>query len=314
MADAPPRGKWIDLVDPDEATLRPYLEHDIYGGALEQLLAPTEHEDEPRPKLESHGTYVFGVFLVMRTIPERDLIYHQEIDLVLTRERVLTVRKTPEHGEPFDLSDILEADRTGRLGVGLIAAEIADDVAEAYLDLLDAIHDEIDELEDQVESAASKTVQRRISDLRHDLLHVRRTLAPTRDAVRRVVDDRVELDIEGGKETLEELFPRQVELRFGDVYDKLLRATDGLETARDLISGVRDYLQAKVANDQNEVMKRLTVVASLLLLPTFIVGLYGQNFHDIPELSWSQGYGFSWALIVVTTVAQLAYFRWKRWI
>ena len=64
----------------------------------------------------------------------------------------------------------------------------------------------------------------------------------------------------------------------------------------------------------NEVMKRLTVVASLLLLPTFIVGLYGQNFRDIPELRWRFGYAFSWLVILLTTVGQLVYFRRRRWI
>src|SRR5438128_2552795 len=84
------------------------------------------------------------------------------------------------------------------------------------------------------------------------------SLAPTRDAARRVIDDRCEL--EDG-----ELFPHDVELHFGDTYDKLLRATEGLESARDLIAGVRDYHQSKISNDQNEVMKRLTVIASILL-------------------------------------------------
>ena len=101
-----------------------------------------------------------------------------------------------------------------------------------------------------------------------------------------------------------ELFPHDVEIQFNDAYDKLLRAIDGLELSRDLIAGVRDYLQAKIANDQNEVMKKLTVIASLLLLPTFIVGVYGQNFqHHFPELHWHFGYACSWGLIVVTTIA-----------
>ena len=77
---------------------------------------------------------------------------------------------------------------------------------------------------------------------------------------------------------------------------------------------MRDYHQSKIANDQNEVMKRLTVIASILLVPTFIVGLYGQNFQDMPELDWALGYGFSWSLIIVTTVLQVWYFRRKRWI
>jgi magnesium transporter len=111
-----------------------------------------------------------------------------------------------------------------------------------------------------------------------------------------------------------ELLPRSIELDFADVYDKLLRAMDGLDLSRDLLSSARDYHQAKVANDQNDVMKRLTVIASTLLVPTFIVGLYGQNFHHIPDLGWSFGHWWSWGWILVTTVLQLAFFRCPGWI
>ena len=109
-------------------------------------------------------------------------------------------------------------------------------------------------------------------------------------------------------------FPRDVEIAFGDAFDKLLRATEGLDSSRDALAGVRDFLQGKIANDQNEIVKRLTVIASLLLVPTFIVGLYGQNFIHMPEYRWSFGYAWSWGWIIATTIAQLAYFRWKRWI
>jgi magnesium transporter len=152
-------------------------------------------------------------------------------------------------------------------------------------------------------------MRERLSELRHDLLHIRRTLAPTRDAVRRVIDNVVE--VEQG----DEVFPHEVEIAFNSAYDKLQRAFDGLELSRDLIGSVRDYLLAKIANDQNEVMKTLTVIASVLLLPTFIVGLYGQNFrHHFPELGWQWGYAYSWGLIIATTAIQLAFFRWKKWI
>ncbi len=139
------------------------------------------------------------------------------------------------------------------------------------------------------------------------MLGIRRTLSPTRDAVHKIVDGRVELDDD-------ELFPRDVEIAFGNAYDKLLRASEALDSSRDSLGGVRDYLQGKIANDQNEVMKRLTLIASLLLVPTFIVGLYGQNFHDIPELHWAFGYWWTWGWILGTTVLQLVFFRWKRWI
>ena len=142
----------------------------------------------------------------------------------------------------------------------MIAYRIVDEVAEGFLDLVDLLDTHIDDLEDHVEEWPSDRVRGRLSDLRHKMLHVRQTLSPTRDAVRRVVDNRI--DTEGG-----ELFSRDLELRFGDSYDKLLRASEGLDLARDLVASVRDYHQAKVANDQNEVMKRLTVIASVLLVP-----------------------------------------------
>ena len=138
------------------------------------------------------------------------------------------------------------------------------------------------------------------------MLGIRRTLSPTRDGVRKIVDNRVEL--EGA-----ELFPRPVEIAFTSAFDKLLRASEGLDASRDSLSGIRDYLQGKIANDQNEVMKRLTVIASLLLVPTFIVGVYGQNFIRIPELHWHFGYAWSWSLIIATTIFQLVFYRWKRW-
>jgi magnesium transporter len=213
------------------------------------------------------------------------------------------VRKTPAAGEPFDASDVVPEGRPGE-----ISASLVDAVAEAFLTAVDLIDAEVDEIDDSVEEAAPEDVRRRIRTLRLDLLRVRRVIGPTREALHKVVDKRV--DIQGV-----EAFPRDIEILFGDAYDKLLRAVDGLDLARDLLAGTRDYLQARVANDQNEIVKRLTVVASLLLVPTFIVGVYGQNFqHHFPEIHWQYGYLWSWFLIVATTVLQLWYFRRKRWI
>jgi len=221
---------------------------------------------------------------------------------------LLTVSKTPEGEQPFDPRPIREACRPDDNG-GMMLYRLVNDIAERYLDLVDDLDGEIDRLEDSVETAPAAQVRSRLSELRHDLLHIRRTLAPTRDAVRRVVDNVVE--VSSGAE----VFPHEVEVAFNTVYDKLLRAFDGLELSRDLIASVRDYLQTKIANDQNEVVKKLTVIASVLLLPTFIVGLYGQNFrHHFPELGWQWGYAWSWGLIISTTAAQLWFFRRKRWI
>jgi len=297
---------WIDLLDPTPAELEQHLPADIHYRAREQLEEPIRHDDEPRPKLESHGDYIFGVLLVAVAVPEEDQVFYQEVDLVLTRELLLTVRKTPGDGPPYDPSSAREACREEDPPAKVVY-HLVDDIAEGYLDLIDTLDEEIDDLEDHVEDWPAERTRERISELRHDFLRIRRTLAPTRDAVRAVVDNRVEL--EG-----EELFTRNVELSFGDAYDKLLRAADGLELSRDLLAGVRDFHQSKIANDQNEVMKRLTVIASVLLLPTLIVGLYGQNFDHMPELHWGFGYYYSLGLIAVSTIAQLAFFRWRKWL
>jgi magnesium transporter len=300
--------EWIDLLDPSAKEVHDALPHEIHERALELLLQPAVHDDEPRPRLEGHLHYVFGVFLVPICIREEDRVFYQEVDVVATRERLVTVRKTPERGHPFDPSAAQEAVRAGEARVGEMVYRLVDLIAEYFLDLIDALNDEIDELEDGIDRWTSQQVRTRISQLRHDLLHVRRTVAPTRDAIHRVVDRRI--DIGEGPEVL----PREIELDFADAYDKLLRAVDGLDLSRDLLASARDYHQAKIANDQNEVTKRLTVIASVLLVPTFIVGLYGQNFRHVPELGWGFGYWWSWGWIVLTTVMQLAFFRWLGWI
>ncbi|HEU5216642.1 MAG TPA: magnesium transporter CorA family protein [Gaiellaceae bacterium] len=299
---------WIDLLDPSADELREKAPRELEETAIARLLAPPQHEDEPRPTLQGHGDYVFGVFLVAVAVPEDDSVYYQEIDLVLTHETLLTVRKTPPQGKAAcDVGVVRRAVRPDD-SAGLLAYRLLDEIAERYLDLVDALDDEIDELEDRVESQRPDVTRARISALRHDLLHLRRTLSPMRDAVRRVIDGTVE--VENGPE----VFPHDVEVAFNAAYDKFARASDGLDLARDLLAGVRDYALAKIANDQNEVMKRLTAIASLLLLPTFIVGLYGQNFRDMPELRWHYGYGYVWGLIIVTTALQLWWFRRKKWI
>jgi magnesium transporter len=294
--------EWIDLLDPDRAALEEALPTDVHDDVVGRLLAPLVHDDEPRPRLDGRKTYVFGVLVTPTVLGEPDAVFFQEVDFVATRERVVTVRKSTPHCPPFEL----DLPKEGR--AGLIVAALADAVAEAFLDAVDGLDDEVDKVDDEVETGEPGALRRRIRSLRHHLLRVRRVIGPTREAFHRVVDKRV--DVEG-----RELLPHEVEIAFGDAYDKLLRAVDGLDLARDLLAGARDYLQAKISNDQNEVMKRLTVIASLLLLPTFIVGLYGQNFqHHFPELHWQYGYLWSWFLIVATTVLQLWFFRSKRWI
>jgi magnesium transporter len=242
---------------------------------MDRILAPGR--EEPRPRLVSQGNYVFGVVAFPAVSATGDVVF-QEVDVIANLDVLVTIRKTPVGHTACEFDDARNAALRNGSPPGMCLHVVVDEIAERFLTMVDGFDDCIDELEDHVTDWPATEIRQRISAIRHDILHVRRVLAPTRDAARAVLDDRVELDGEVS------LFPRDIELHFADAYDKLLRATDGLDLARDLLAGVRDFHQAEIANDQNEVMKRLTVVASVLLVPTFIVGLYGQNFKHVPEL------------------------------
>jgi len=259
--------------------------------------------------LEGHGDYVFGVFLIPHLVGDGGDVRYAEVDIVAANDLVLTVRKSSAGHPPFPCATARELHDAGRIASpGMVVYHLVDDVAEGFLDLTDNLNERIDELEDHVEEWPADRVREQLSTLRHDILHIRKTLAPTRDAVRRVFDDRVDSRV--GEL---ELFDRETELHFADAFEKLMRASEALDLSRDLVAGVRDYHQAKVANDQNDVMKRLTVIASLVLLPSLIVGFYGMNVQGFPEYRWKHGYEFVVGLIVVVTVAQLWWFRRKRW-
>jgi magnesium transporter len=249
---------------------------------------------------------VFGVLVALHPVPHEDRVSYQEVDLVATPGVVVTVRKTPGRGgEPFDVSALHPA-TDEQAHAGELVHRLVDGVAESFLEALDAVYAEIEELEDGLDTWTPKQVRARLTDLRHELLHGRRTVAATRAAVRRVLDGRIEVGDHA-------LFPPQVERGFSDTYETLVRVTEELDIARDLLAGVRDHHQSRVVEGQGEVAKKLTVIAALVLVPSFIVGYYGQNFESaFDEWYWSMG--VSTGLIVVSTLVQLAIFRWRRWI
>jgi len=299
---------WIDLLDPSREELLTEAPVELHERAIAQLLQPAEEARPARPTIDAHPGYVLGILLVAVVVAEEDRVFYQEVGFVATPEAILTVRKTPPGEEPFSLDAVHEAcEAHGAPSTALVVYNLIDEIAERYLHLLDGVNEEIDELEAGIEDWPAERVRRRLADLREDVLLIRRTLAPTRDAVRRLVDGRVPIATDDRESN-------QLHLYFGDAYEKLLRATESLDVARDLVSSARDYHQSKIAQEQNDVVKKLAVVASLLLVPTFIVGIYGQNFEHMPELGWRLGYAFSWALIVLTTIGQLAFYRWRRWI
>jgi Mg2+ and Co2+ transporter CorA len=265
--------RWIDLIDPSRDEALGALPPQVDPGAADTLAAPAVAGHEPRPVIEGHGSYVLAVLIAMAATP--DGLVQQEIDVVATPDLIVTARKTPAGAAAFD--------------AGTLHAAVEEGEAVGEIDTL-----------------RPSEVRLRLAELRHELLHRRRTVSATRAGVRRILDGRV--DVEGTP-----LFPIRVERLFADTYDTLVRVTEELDVARDLLASVRDHLQAKVAESQNEVGKKLTVIASLVLVPSLVVGFFGQNFEGEFQKGWWT-LGVSTGIILVSTAVQLALFRWRRWI
>ena len=300
-----PAPRRIDLVDPTPHELLSHVATRLDPDAVESLCVDGGEGRDARPTLESHGTYLLGILLFPGRLDHAERVIYHELGVVASPEELVTVRKTGEDGRVVDLSGLEHLD--GALAPGLVVHRLVDAAAESYLDLVGSLYEEIDQLEDHVHDLPSGALQVRLSALRHEMLHARRNASATRAAVRRVVDGRLDLGVEDA------LFPREAERAFADTYDTLIRAIEELDVARDLLASVRDYLQSRIAETQSEIVKRLTMVASLVLVPTLITGFYGQNFAgEFHRGFWSLG--VSVGLIVATTLAQLAFFRWKRWL
>ena len=137
--------RWIDLLDPSREELLAECPVTLHPRAIERLTAQSRVDHDPRPTFEPHGDYVFGVLLVPVGIPNEDRVVYQEIDLVLTPEAALTVRKAPPGEQPFDLGALEAAcDAHGSPSSGVIAYYLVDEVAERYLEVVDLLDTEID--------------------------------------------------------------------------------------------------------------------------------------------------------------------------
>jgi magnesium transporter len=110
------------------------------------------------------------------------------------------------------------------------------------------------------------------------------------------------------------LLDPSINIYFRDVYDHTIQVVESVETFRDMLSGVLDIYLSSVSNKMNEVMKVLTIIATIFIPLTFVAGIYGMNFENMPELTWQYGYLGVWILMVVLTIVMIRYFRKKDWL
>ncbi|HET9672480.1 MAG TPA: magnesium and cobalt transport protein CorA [Actinomycetota bacterium] len=295
-----PAWLWVDAVDvsEDEAeALRSQLD-------LHELAVEDVRHQKQRPKLELYPGHAFAVFRTLS--PGADGVVDSELFVFAAERFLVTVRTSPA----FDLAGAVK--RWPVLsalapGTGSALYGVADEIVDDYLEVVEELEDRADELEsgifeDVADPAEDRTaVQLEILRLRRDLVQLRRIAVPMRQAIDRLADD--------APIVTERLVPY---LR--DVTDHLIRTIELADGVREILTTIVDIRVAQAANQLNEVMKKLTAWAGIVLVPTLIAGIYGMNFDHMPELDWRFGYPLAVLLMAGSGLLLYLGFRKRGWL
>ena len=256
-----------------------------------------------RPKLEEHEEYLYVVVPMLSIDASTGTVHEEQVSVVLGPTWVLTFQE--RSGDVFDPVRERIRGPAGRLksrGADYLAYALVDAVVDHYFTVLEAIGDAAERMELEVIEEPTGETMNRLHALKREMLMVRRAVWPVRDMLNGLMRTESRLVTEGTK----------VFLR--DVYDHAVRIIDTVEVLRDVTSGMIDLYLSNVSHRTNEVMKTLTVVASIFIPLTFIVGLYGMNFDYMPELDIPWAYPALVGLMVVLAAAMVWHFRRRGWL
>lgn len=269
-------------------------------------LATEDVIDTVRPKTEEYPDYTFVLFKTARLAPGdtafRDEVETTPVGLFVGSDWLVTLSVTPVEA----VERVWGLVRDGRLnddtGADRIAYRVIDGMVEGYFDVLDELEDGIETIEEAVVTPTDTEVLESINEIRRELLSFRRLLWPSREAIGVLARG----DAAGIRPDSEKYYR--------DVYDHLVQLVELTVTYRDLASGARDIYLNTLSQSTNEVMKTLTVVATVVLPLTLVTGLYGMNFETMPELAWPLAYPAVLLGMVVVVVILVAYFKRERYI
>jgi magnesium transporter len=280
-------------------------------GVIEALgtlfsLHPLTQEDilntEQRPKIEELDEYL-SIVIKMLTTEGEEGICAEQVSLVLADGCVLSFQEAP--GDVFEsVRGRLKGSkgRIRRAGADYLLYALLDAVVDGYFIVFDQLGERIEDLEDAVISEPDPGTLEEIYALRRDLVYLRRSIWPLREVVGSLGRDGGGIV---GEPTL---------IYFRDVHDHIIQMADTLETYRDMAAGMLDIYLSSVSNRMNEVMKVLTIIATIFIPLTFIAGLYGMNFAHMPELRWELGYPAVLVFMAAIAMIEVIYFRKKGWI
>lgn len=283
----------------DVETIRRIGEHfGLHPLTLEDILNP--HQRAKREEFESF------VYIVARALSWPDVaqpVISEQVSIVLGQHFVLTFQeKVGDIFEPVRQRIHNGSGRIRKLGTDYLAYALLDTIVDSYFVILESMGDRIEELEERVVSDSTPEVLHDVYDLKHSGLALRRSVWPLREVI-------AGLEREGSI-----FIKKSTALYLRDVYDHIIQVIDIIENYREVLSGMHDIYLTSISNRMNSVMKTLTVVATIFMPLTFIVGIYGMNFEVMPELKWPHGYYYVMGFNLLVAVAMVVYFKVRRWI
>jgi magnesium transporter len=258
---------------------------------------------DQRPKLEDFGDYIFVVLKTFSYNDQSDELEPEQISLILGPSFVLSLQE--REGDVFN--PIRERIRNGkgrirRMGADYLAYCLLDSIVDHYFVVLEQVGEEVEFLEEELVTNPTPETLQTIHNLKRDMIFLRKSVWPLREVIGAL--ERGELS----------LIRESTGIYLRDVYDHTIQVVDTIETFRDMISGMLDIYLSSVSNRMNEVMKVLTIIATIFIPLTLIAGIYGMNFQYMPELGWRWGYPVVWLVMLVIGVLMLVYFRRKKWL
>jgi len=257
---------------------------------------------DQRPKVEDLGDYIYLV-LRMLTLDDEHEITSEQMSLILGPNYVISFQET--EGDVFDT--IRERLRTNKgrlrkLGADYLAYSLIDAIVDNYFLTMETLGERIEATEVKLVTSPNPQALRTLQNLKRTMISLRKSVWPLREVISRM------------SRSESPLIKQSTDMYFKDVYDHTVQVIDTIESYRDILGGMMDIYLSSVSNRLNEVMKVLTIIATIFIPLTFIVGLYGMNFKHMPEIDTYWGYPAVLAVMLGVVIFMLFYFRRRKWL
>ena len=270
---------------------------------LHPLILEDITNTQQRPKLEEHEEYMFVVLKMLYFDKDQNLKF-ENISFIQGSNYLLSFQEAD--GDVFDAVRDRLRNSKGRVrsnGSDYLLYALMDAIVDNYFNLMETMGDKIEELEENLFSEKpNKDLIHEIHGLKREILKIRRAVYPLREVVNQI--DKVDPS----------LITEKTQLYLRDLYDHVIQVSESIDIQRELIWSLMDMHMTTISNRMNEVMKVLTIMATIFIPLTFIAGIYGMNFENIPELKFKYGYFVLWGVMIGIFLAMLYYFKRKEWL